>query len=107
MAGFAMFSDGAASSNRDALANDLCLYASQAQTYQRKPALLGGGNGSLVGFRLPGSPKNENGSYSITAANQNVMLIQAIGVETGYDGSGPTKLTMKVTRDSVQVTDVN
>ena len=106
-AGFAMFTDGAAASNRDALANDLNIYASQAQSFQRKPSLVGGGNGSLVGYKIPGSPKNLNGSFSILAANRNVMLIQAVGVETGYDEVNPVKLTMRVTRDSLQVTEVN
>ena len=50
--GINLFADNAASSNRDAVANDLAALASRAQVYQKRPRCLGGGGGSFEGFTL-------------------------------------------------------
>jgi len=105
--GFAMFADNAASSNRDSLTNDLSAYAVQAQSYMRKPTILGGGGGSMAGYTLPGNHKNADGSFAVTAANWNTVTIQAVGTETGYDEVNPVKVSALVSRDSMQVTELN
>src|SRR4030042_6279146 len=69
--GITMFTDNATSANRDAVTNDLVNRASRAQQYYRRPASMGGGEGSFTGLtfdRLSSKPSNSNGRYLINGA---------------------------------------
>jgi hypothetical protein len=104
---FVMFGDQAAASNRDAIASDLVRIATIAQQYQHKPRLLGGGDGSMVGFVLPGRGWNINGNFTLSTITATSLVIEGIGVEIGYDEIHPVKVAIRVTKDSVQVTEIN
>ena len=105
--GIMMFTDSAAASNRDAIANDLVRYASMAQEFHKRPSLLAGGNGSFVGFRLQGVGHNENGAYSVHSPSKASVQIEGDGIETGYDGANPVKVVMTITPDSISVAELN
>jgi hypothetical protein len=103
----AMFLDQAAASNRDAISNDLVQFASRAQEYYRRPAVLGGGGGSFVGFTLGTFTKNADGVFELDAITQPTMQIKGTGIELGYDSVNPVKLVIQVAPDSIQVSEVN
>ena len=103
----AMFMDQAAATNRDALSNDLVMYASKAQEFYRQPTMLGGGGGSFISFSLGNDPKTADGVFDISAVAPNSIDIEGVGVELGYDQVNPVKLVIKVTADSVKVVEVN
>jgi len=106
--GITMFSDNAISANRDAVTNDLVNLASRAQQYYRRPASMGGGEGSFVGLtadvtglaRLTSKPQNSNGTYSIrTLGNDSTVVLAGIGTEKAGDGS-LVEIEMTVKPDS-------
>jgi hypothetical protein len=105
--GINMFGDNAASSNRDAVANDLAALASRAQAYQRKPQCLGGGGGSFQGFTLLNSSRNANGTYSVPVATSAMITIEGIGNEIGFDQATNVKVTVTVAADTISVAEVN
>jgi hypothetical protein len=105
--GINLFADNAASSNRDAVANDLAALASRAQVYQKKPRCLGGGGGSFKGFTLPNSSKNANGTFSIPVAENSTVTIEGIGNEIGFDRVTNVKVTVTVAADTISVAELN
>lgn len=113
--GITMFTDNAVSANKDAVTNDLVNLASRAQQYYRRPAALGGGQGSFVGLtadgpglaKLTSKATNSNGTYSIlTAGTATSVVLQGIGTEKGSDGN-LLKIQMSVFADSTNVTFTN
>jgi len=103
----AIFNDQASAANRDALYNDLMHYATKAQEYVRRPALLGGGFGSFIGFKMDGSGRNANGSYALNSVTASDVVIQGVGIELGYDAMNPVKIVVDVTPDSIKTTELN
>ena len=112
--GITMFTDNAQSANRDAVTNDLVNLASRAQQHYRRPAALGGGQGSFTNSKggvaiaaitqLTSKPTNANGTYTLgTVADDNV-IITGTGTETGFDGTSPVKVEMTVWADSSKIT---
>jgi hypothetical protein len=99
--GISLFSDNAVSANRDAVASDLSGLAGRAQQYYRRPTTMNGGGSSFMGLTadaaglqkltsLPGG-KNENGTFSITAAGTaSEVVIEGIGRESAADGNPVT-----------------
>jgi Tfp pilus assembly protein PilE len=105
--GMDMFKDQAASTNRDAIANDLSHLAVQAQKYYRRPQMLGGGAYSFNGLtfqRLSKSATNANATYVLSPDPAGVsdafVTITGSGVNTGNDGSTPVAVEVKVWPDS-------
>lgn len=106
--GTIMFGDGAAASNRDAIATDLANYASKAQAFHRKPKCLGGGGNSFVGFVLTvKEAQNLNGVYTVSAATASTVTIEGIGPEPGYNPANPVKVAVAVRPDSILVSELN
>jgi hypothetical protein len=105
--GINLFVDNAASSNRDAVANDLAALASRAQVYQKKPRCLGGGGGSFKGFTLPNASKNGDGTFSVPVAENNTVTIEGIGNEIGFDRVTNVKVTVTVSADTISVAELN
>ncbi len=103
----AMFNDQAAASNRDAISNDLVNYAVGAQEYVRRPTMLGGGGGSFVGFVLPGTGRNADGRFQISAVTTSGVDLEGVGIELGYDSVNPVKIVVQVTPDSIRVIEIN
>jgi Tfp pilus assembly protein PilE len=114
--GINMFNDQAASSNLDAVTNDLMNLASRAQQHYRRPTAMGGGGGSFILLAASGTglayltsqPTNENGTYSIsTAGNATSVTVQGIGKTDGdKDGTNCTA-QVQVFDDSTALTVAN
>lgn len=106
--GVIMFGDGAAASNRDAIANDLTAYASKAQVYQKKPKCLGGGGNAFTGFALASTAQNnQNGAFTVSGATGTQVTIEGVGIEVGYDRTHPVKVAVLVRADSILVSELN
>ncbi len=114
MIGVLLFADSAKSANRDAVTNGLINLAAQAQQYYRRPATLGGGQGSFAGLTADAAGlrkltsmvngRNADGTYTISTAGTSTMVVlKGIGVELGNDGSNPVKIVMNVWSDSAKV----
>ena len=95
--GITMFSDSAASSNRDAVVLDLQNLAQRAQQFYRRPTFMGGGGNSFdllttgAMSLLTAKPADANGSYFIETAGAGsgtnaVVVIQGVGTEL-FNGS--------------------
>ena len=105
--GMDMFRDQAASTNRDALSNDLVHLAVQAQKFYRRPRILGGGEHSFSGMtfiHLAKNATNDNGSYVLSpdpgGPSNSFITITGTGVNNGNDGSTPVSVQVKVWPDS-------
>ncbi len=112
--GMSMFKDQAASTNRDALSNDLVHLAVQAQKYHKKPSILGGGSHSFAGLTmllLLKNPTNANGTYALSpdpASGSDVFVtVTGTGVNTGNDGALPVQVRVTVWSDSSFVETLN
>ena len=95
--GITMFSDSAASSNRDEVVADLQNLSARAQQYYRKPTTNGGGGYSFNGLTtsaitlLTNTPSNANGTYSIETGGSgfgttSTVTIKGVGIEL-FNGS--------------------
>ncbi len=108
--GLTLFSDSGASANRDALTSDLIYLASRAQQYYRRPASMGGGEGSFVGLtfeRLYSSPSNSNGRYFIHGAvSASQVTLRGVGREK-INATDTVTVDILVKPDSALVTVVN
>jgi Tfp pilus assembly protein PilE len=97
--GINMFTASAASSNLEAVTNDLLNLAARAQQYYVKPGSMKGATGVTNSFTgltiadLTAKPTNDNGTYSVTAADQ-TATITGVGTQDG-DGDG-TNCTVHV-----------
>jgi hypothetical protein len=101
--GVFMFSDSAASANRDAISTDLTALAVRAQSYYRRPKIVGGGGSDFTGLTMPkmtSRSSNANGSYVLTSVSTDHIVLTGIGKEIGNDGNIIT-ITSTVYADSV------
>ncbi len=107
--GINLFQASAVQSNRDAIIADLNNLASQAQMYYKKPASLGGGGNSFVGFAIPtGMGSNANGAYTIsTAGTATTIIFQGVGTEKGDDGAAGVTHRATVTATAITTAKVN
>jgi hypothetical protein len=102
--GISLFNSSAVQANRDAVVIDCMNIQSMAMQYYRKPATLGGGNNSFIGFEISnGLKETANGNYSIENINDNTLTIIGVGKETGRDGSNPVKVIIRVNGDNSSV----
>jgi len=104
-----VFTDNSASSNRDALANDLLTLGARAQHYYKQPRMMGGGGRSFTGLTidaLTSKPVNDNGSYTVTTADDSALVVEGQGTERGMDGN-PVAVVLTVFPDSVAVVPQN
>lgn len=103
--GINMFNSQAASSNLEAVTNDLLNLAARAQQYYVKPTGMGGGGNSFSGIAitdLTAKTTNENGTYSIsTAGTTDLVGIQGIGTMDGDDDGTNCTVVVTVLADSV------
>ncbi len=100
--GINMFTTGAINAERDALLQDVNNVASNAASYWRRPAALGGGNKTFVGVSdvtsFGADSSNANGniimssvtatSFTVTAtgANEGVIIVASI-TQQGVSGT--------------------
>ncbi|MDZ7722096.1 MAG: hypothetical protein U5R06_04525 [candidate division KSB1 bacterium] len=103
--GINMFNSQAASSNLEAVTNDLLNLAARAQQYYVKPTGMGGGGNSFADLtiqHLTAKTSNDNGTYSLgTVASDQVQII-GIGTMDGDDVAGNCEATVTVYEDSVR-----
>ena len=112
--GITMFTDNAQSANRDAVTNDLVNLASRAQQHYRRPAALGGGQGTFDGStggvgltninQLTSKPTNANGTYALGTVTATNVILTGTGTETGFNGTGSVAVEMTVWADSSKIT---
>ena len=104
--GITIFSDSAASTNRDALTSDLVYLASRAQHYYRRPVSMGGGEGSFAAItfdKLFSEPSNSNGRYFINgAASATQVTLRGVGRER-INATDTVTVDVRVTADSATV----
>ncbi|HQT92455.1 MAG TPA: hypothetical protein PL001_10570 [Candidatus Kryptobacter bacterium] len=123
--GLSLFQSKSADASRDQLINSLQSLASKAQIYYRRPASMGGGEGSFKNFALaPADSGNDGGSFSCAhneprgtdyvpgsadrfPPGSPTMYIVGCGKEFGRNGTDMTKAYVKVTKDSAIVSVLN
>lgn len=91
--GVMMFESNAEDLNRDAIIEDLQVYAQRAHQCYEKPKALGGLNHDFTGITIrmiAPSAVNKNGQYSIEKANKNELIIVGVGntVSSNSNGNG-------------------
>jgi Tfp pilus assembly protein PilE len=105
--GINMFTASAASSNLEAVTNDLLNLAARAQQYYVKPGSMKGADGVTNSFAgltiadLTAKPTNDNGTYTVTA-DATSATITGVGTQDG-DGDG-TNCTVQVVVTSTGLT---
>jgi len=113
--GVQKFESSSQDANIDALTLDLMNIALKLQTGYFKPEFLAGGNHSFSGIATDSSglqqffikPNNIHGSFKIVSADDEFVVIQAVGKDD-YDGDGQNlTVEMKVFADSVETVVVN
>jgi len=88
--GLSMFGAQSVSSSRDAIISDMLDLAAGAYQYRIRPSILGGGNGSYVGYSIPITlQSNENASFAITS----VAATQVAFTATSGQGYGTVTAT--------------
>jgi hypothetical protein len=113
--GLAMFMDNSASVNREAVTHDLINLAASARVFYRRPATMGGGDGTfttggpsgtgLTDIRqLTTKPVNANGRYVLGAVATSEITITGIGRELADPASPDTVMVvMKITPEGATV----
>jgi hypothetical protein len=104
--GINLFQASSVDANRNALISDLNNLGAMSQQYYRKPASLGGGGESFIGWTIPsGLSENSNGSFTVDVYYQKV-IITGVGIEHGDNGSKIVHVAV-VTPTSIVVTRQN
>ena len=85
--GINMFTTGAVNAERDALLQDVNTVASNAASYWRKPAAIGGGARSFVGITdvttFGSDSSNANGSFVMSSVTVTQFTLTATGANEG------------------------
>lgn len=85
--GINMFTTGAVNAERDALLQDVNAAASNAASYWRKPAAIGGGARSFVGITdvttFGSDSSNANGSFVMSSVTVTQFTLTATGANEG------------------------
>jgi hypothetical protein len=81
--GILLFQSNSISTNKDALIGDLNNVLGDAQAYYLKPACLGGGSRSFIGYTIPTRMKtSDNGTISFTSPPEvNTVFVTATSSE--------------------------
>ena len=115
IAGIQMFKSASMDANINALTLDLLNIASKVQSHYFKPKCLDGGDHSFSGIAKDAKglqkffikPNNINGSFKILSANDDFIVIQAVGKDD-YDGDGQNlTIEMTVFADSMAIVVLN
>ena len=114
--GIQMFGASAASSNQEAVINDLTNLAAKAQQYFVKPVSMGGGGNSFVGIAMQHMApvassvtewSTENGAYSISTAGT-ATAVQLTGTGTFQDSdSNVAQVIMSVSPNAISIVSIN
>lgn len=102
--GMQIFSDSATSMNIDSTTGELVHYAWEAQAYYKRPAQMGGGGKSFVGWSMNDS--TDNATYAAAVSSQTVTITGTCRTAEKADGSpvtivvtvGPNAMSTQVDR---------
>lgn len=105
--GINIFGTNAEQANKDAITQDCLRLAAAGQGFFRKPKMLGGGNNDFTGLTLKdcgmaADGKNVNGTYSITSAAGNDLVITGVSATDGTKSVAVT-VDMTATTDDARV----
>ena len=104
--GIQIFSLFSATSNLEAVTNDLLVLASKGQEYYVKPKMMGGGGHSFEGLtidKLTVLTDNENGEYSVISAGSRKLVLEGVGNLDGDDDGDNCTVRANVYQDSIAV----
>jgi len=108
--GVNMFQESAAQANMDDVTQDCYTFATKAQSWFRRPAMMNGGGQSFSGFdfgdiNLPAgaSYSNENGSYAISGVTNTSCTITGTGKESLDTDPAPLTVTITVNSSAAAV----
>lgn len=110
--GINMFQENAAQANMDAVMQDCLTIATKAQTWYKRPSVVGGGghdfnNITFAKLGYPAEPySNENGSYSFGTITTNSVEIIGDGKEDLDGDNTPLKVTLTVSSNKAAITAV-
>lgn len=107
--GINLFSSNATAANRDQLVSDINNIAVDAMAYYKKPANLGGGEGSFIGWEMPEYYKKyESGKIKFKIKKKkDQVIITATGVDVGNDNKSKIKIRGTVTPQDIAVVVMN
>ena len=104
--GMQIFSLFSATSNLEAVTNDLLVLASKAQEYFIKPKMMGGGGHSFEGLTMDNLTvltSNENGEYSVISAGARKLVLEGVGTLDGDEDGDNCTVRANVFQDSIAV----
>lgn len=103
--GLTLFTTSAVETNRDQLISDLNYLSADAQSYYKKQAEYGGGDGSFTGWEITDFYKNyESGKIKAKIkSGGNEVKITANGTEIGRNGK-KVKIVASVKPTSITIT---
>lgn len=115
LVGIQKFKSTSMAANLDALKLDLLEIAAKAQGYYAMPKCLEGGGRSFSGLatdpesfkKLFVKPQNANGTFKIVSVTDNLLVIQATGLDDHDDDGQNLTVEVKVYPDSVQTLVIN
>lgn len=100
MLGILLFRQNSIDQKRDMLINEGMTLANNAQSYFRKPTLLGGGQNSFTGWEIPSQMLTTgNGTFSATVSPASIE-ITGTGNEL-VSGTEAVEIKLTVTKDSI------
>ncbi len=106
--GINVFTASSTHANRDAIIADSYTISSMAQQYYRKPAAMGGGGNSFLGWSIPSPLKQTaNGKYRIEKQLSESLSLVGSGNEKGNDDVNPIKVELRVTHSEIKTTTIN
>lgn len=86
--GINLFTANSVQANQDAVASDVTNIAALAQQYFLKPASLGGGGNTFVGFAIPANlVTTASGSYEVSGASATEITVTGTGTVQDSDGN--------------------
>lgn len=105
--GISMFNAQAASSNLDAVTNDLMNLGSRAQQYYIRPESMAGGGGDfdeMTILDLTTDFDNDNGVYTLLSGEGQIAVVEGVGRQDGDDNGFNCRARVTVwANDSMQV----
>ncbi|HKI78916.1 MAG TPA: hypothetical protein VKA26_10265 [Ignavibacteriaceae bacterium] len=105
LVGSTMFNSNLEGANRDEIIADMNSLATFAQAYFKKPASLGGGEGSFTGWEMPDYFKKfEAGKIKFKIQNnKDRVVITGTGTEIGVDGKTKVKIKAFVYANDIEI----
>jgi len=90
--GTRMLSSANQDNERDLIISQMNILVGEARKYAAKPAALGGGDGSLVGFSAPAKMSTTDRLSINVTSGATWVLFQGFGAVNGIDGENPVQV---------------